>query len=105
MFCKNCGKEIDQNAYICIHCGVRVGIDTPPLLTPASGNAQVRPNGITLGIIGLIFAFLMPFLTWICSSIGMTQSVYTNNDKGQALNLIALMLSSIMFVIYLLLVY
>lgn len=22
MFCKNCGKEIDNNAAVCIHCGV-----------------------------------------------------------------------------------
>lgn len=24
MFCPNCGKEINDNAEICIHCGVRV---------------------------------------------------------------------------------
>lgn len=24
MFCKNCGKEIDDNAAVCIHCGVMV---------------------------------------------------------------------------------
>lgn len=24
MFCKNCGKEIDDKAAICIHCGVAV---------------------------------------------------------------------------------
>ena len=24
MFCKNCGKEIDDNAYVCPHCGVKV---------------------------------------------------------------------------------
>lgn len=23
MFCKNCGKEIDNQAYVCPHCGVR----------------------------------------------------------------------------------
>lgn len=25
MFCKNCGKEIDNNAAVCVHCGVAVG--------------------------------------------------------------------------------
>jgi len=33
MFCRNCGKEISENAEICIHCGVRaknpVGEDKP----------------------------------------------------------------------------
>ena len=24
MFCTNCGKEIDNNAVICVHCGVPV---------------------------------------------------------------------------------
>ncbi len=24
MYCKNCGKEIDDNAYVCPHCGVKV---------------------------------------------------------------------------------
>ncbi len=24
MFCKNCGKEIDDSAYVCVHCGVKV---------------------------------------------------------------------------------
>lgn len=24
MFCKNCGKEIDEKAYICTNCGVKV---------------------------------------------------------------------------------
>lgn len=25
MFCKNCGKEINENAAVCIHCGVSAG--------------------------------------------------------------------------------
>ena len=24
MFCKNCGREIDDNAFVCVHCGVAV---------------------------------------------------------------------------------
>ena len=24
MFCQNCGKEIDDNAVICVHCGCEV---------------------------------------------------------------------------------
>ncbi|MCB5287840.1 MAG: zinc ribbon domain-containing protein, partial [Candidatus Cloacimonetes bacterium] len=27
MFCKNCGKEIDDNAIICIHCGVSTNLN------------------------------------------------------------------------------
>lgn len=25
MFCKNCGKEIDDNAFVCLGCGAKVG--------------------------------------------------------------------------------
>lgn len=25
MFCKNCGNQIDNNAAVCVHCGVAVG--------------------------------------------------------------------------------
>lgn len=25
MFCKNCGQEIDDNADVCVHCGVATG--------------------------------------------------------------------------------
>ena len=28
MFCKNCGKEIDDKAVICIYCGCATGNDT-----------------------------------------------------------------------------
>lgn len=24
MFCKNCGKEVDEKAYVCIHCGCKL---------------------------------------------------------------------------------
>lgn len=32
MFCSNCGREIDDNAIVCIHCGC------------ATANNQVNPN-------------------------------------------------------------
>ena len=28
MFCKNCGKEIDDKAAICVHCGVKTNLKT-----------------------------------------------------------------------------
>lgn len=26
MYCKNCGKEMDDQAYVCVQCGVRAGM-------------------------------------------------------------------------------
>lgn len=40
MFCKNCGKEIDDNAYVCPNCGVKgeKEADNAPVVDPDSGN-------------------------------------------------------------------
>lgn len=56
MYCKNCGKEIDDNAYVCVHCGVKVNneddkkIDNPSNLAGAVS--------CCFPIVGLILYFL-----------------------------------------------
>lgn len=53
MFCKNCGKEIDPHAAICIHCGVKV-----------KNSADDKPNMLLnvvsccFPIVGLILYFV-----------------------------------------------
>lgn len=58
MFCKNCGKEIDDKAAICIHCGVATG-------NSSIGNEPVdNPSHIAgvasccVPILGLILYFM-----------------------------------------------
>ena len=51
MFCKNCGKEIDDRAVVCPNCGVQVGT-----VAPAENKTNV------LAIVGLIFALIMPIV-------------------------------------------
>lgn len=36
MYCKNCGKQIDDKAVVCVHCGVATGVpaDQAPLVGP-----------------------------------------------------------------------
>ena len=48
MYCKNCGQQIDDNAYLCIHCGVRVqdepsGKDEPARYCARCGK-QIDPH-------------------------------------------------------------
>lgn len=48
MYCKNCGHQIDDNAYLCIHCGVRVqdkpsGKDEPARFCSHCGK-QIDPH-------------------------------------------------------------
>lgn len=52
MFCQNCGKEIGDNAYVCVHCGVKV-----PGTIIVREKAPAIP-GSGLGIVSLIMGIL-----------------------------------------------
>lgn len=56
MFCKNCGKEIDDRAEICPNCGVRV--------KGASGTGDAPSAGF--GVLGFFFPLigLILYLVW-----------------------------------------
>jgi len=56
MFCKNCGKEIDDKASICIHCGVAT--HTKPQIVD-NGGFGYELLGFCIPIVGLIL-----FLVW-----------------------------------------
>ena len=74
MFCKNCGKEIDDRAVVCPNCGVQVGT-----VAPAENKTNV------LAIVGFIFAFIMPIVGLICSIIGRNKAPECGgNGRGLA---------------------
>ncbi|WP_334203872.1 zinc ribbon domain-containing protein [Clostridium tertium] len=56
IFCKNCGKEIDDNAAVCIHCGVATN-STPAVVD--NGGFGWGLLGCCIPIVGLIL-----FLVW-----------------------------------------
>lgn len=56
MFCKNCGKEIDDKAAVCIHCGVAT--HTKPSIVD-NGGFGWGLLGCCIPIVGLIL-----FLVW-----------------------------------------
>ena len=60
MFCHNCGKEIDEKAFICPYCGV---------LTDAPKQQSQEKTNI-LAIIGFVLAFIFPIAGLVCSIIG-----------------------------------
>lgn len=59
MFCKNCGKEINDKAVICIHCGCSTNQQ------PAANSPSTSKTGIGvllalfLGVIGLIIGLCL----------------------------------------------
>ncbi len=61
MYCKNCGKEIDDKADICIHCGVKV--DKKQVQYYEEDGDSKAGLGVVmslfLGLIGLIIGLCM----------------------------------------------
>ena len=53
MFCRNCGKEVNDNAVICIHCGSSIkNVATEDADEPKTGMGVLM--GLLLGLIGLV---------------------------------------------------
>lgn len=46
-FCTNCGKELDPNAYVCIHCGVKV---------VNNEDFEGRKSSLTAGILQIVLS-------------------------------------------------
>ena len=61
MFCKNCGKEIDDKAYVCPNCGVKVEHANDASVTDADSGARAG-WGILSFLIPLVGLIL--FLMW-----------------------------------------
>ena len=76
MFCKNCGKEIDDNAYVCPHCGVKTDTDNKPVATNST-------NG--MAIAGFVLSFFIPILGLIFSIIGLKKASECNSGRGLAI--------------------
>ena len=66
MFCKNCGKEIDDHAAVCPHCGVVVNSSAFPASAPVQQN--------TIAIVGFILSLFTALIGLIVSCIGLKKS-------------------------------
>ncbi len=106
MFCRNCGKEIDDKAVFCVHCGVAV----TPVAAPSAASAPADKKavngfaiaGLVLSLIGLFggnYGFLVPsILGLIFGIIGMVKA---KNYSAYGLAIAALVVSIVAFVIWL----
>lgn len=71
---------------------------------PIRRKKKVYTPGLTLGIIGTIFAFILPIVTFACSIPGLVSSVKAKTRRydanaGIALNIVAISLAGINSVI------
>lgn len=100
MYCKNCGKVIDERAFVCPYCGVQTG-----------NNASAANNQTNvLAIVGFVLAFLVPIAGLICSIIGKREAPkYGGNGKGLAtagivISIVEMALAVILIIIYIIVV-
>ena len=59
MFCKNCGKELDDRAVVCPNCGVALNEQTAPAASADRPNAGFAVLGFLIPLVGLIL-----YLVW-----------------------------------------
>jgi len=61
MYCNNCGKEIDDKALICVHCGVSTSNNVIQTLSANDGDLGCLLGGVCFlaPIVGLIL-----YLVW-----------------------------------------
>ncbi len=72
MFCKNCGKEIDEHAYVCLYCGALVAAPAPA----ATPDVPKKVNG--LGIAGFVVSLIslgLGYFFVIASIVGLVLSI------------------------------
>ena len=85
MFCKNCGKEISDNAYVCPSCGVLTKEETKnneiDIIADCNKNANLfLIMMLIFGLIGFFIAGL--FATNICQKYKISQEQLNEYCKG-----------------------
>ncbi|MDE7168051.1 MAG: zinc-ribbon domain-containing protein [Clostridia bacterium] len=100
MYCKNCGKEVNENAVICPNCGVPTDNYTKSAAAPEQKN--------TLALVGFILSFFVTIAGLVISIIAYKNAKkpeYNGDGKNFALagiiiSAVSLGLSLILGIIY-----
>lgn len=83
-YCSNCGNEIDENAVICVKCGCAV---TKAESTAPTNTATPKAATI-LGILGIVFAWLIALVGHVLSIVGIFVGVKEYKTAGKTSGLI-----------------
>ena len=98
MFCSKCGKEIDDSAVVCIHCGCSVEKTQQPSYVPVTDAPSEVDTGEkpTLANCAMAFAFLMPIIGLILGIVGI---VKYKNEKYKKQCVVAIPVSIVVWII------
>lgn len=99
MFCKNCGKEINDGAVVCPNCGVA----TENMVKASAPAAPAQKN--TMALVGFILALLgFNLIALILSIVGLTNCKKPEfNGDGKGFAIAGIIISSIYMVIFIIL--
>lgn len=86
MYCRNCGKEINDNADVCLNCGAATN------KTTANQSNTQQTN--VFALIGFILSFIIPVAGLVLSIIGKNKAA-SYNDNGKGLSLAGIIISSV----------
>lgn len=102
MFCTNCGNRTDENAYVCVNCGVILkGRSVHYSSLNKKNNTEVLGLiSMILSILALLFSIMLFFHD--ISSVGMYTEIYERIFYALGYSLFALLLSSLSLIISLL---
>lgn len=92
MFCRNCGNKVDENAYICVNCGVVIENEKKQTKKKKSGNI----SGIFSIIFG-IMAFILSAASFTVdiSNVGMYTEIYEKIGYAIGFTLFSIILTLI----------
>lgn len=97
MFCQNCGNKIDENAYVCVNCGMflKKRSDTKIVNSKSNGRA-LSVVSVILGIVALALSLMLFFHD--ISSVGMYTEIYERLFYAVDYSLSALLMSTVTFI-------
>lgn len=93
MYCRYCGREISEHAYVCIHCGALVQEVKPA--------PKFYKAGFVLGILSLC----IPYYGFILGLIGLPLSCISKRKSAIIMNIIGIVLWILVFVLVINLLY
>ena len=83
MYCRNCGAEINEDAVICMSCGVPTGKDAP------------KKEQNVLALVGFILSFFMQIAGLIFSIIAYRRCKENPELEGKNMALAGILISAI----------
>lgn len=101
MFCRECGKEINNSAVTCVHCGVRTGVGEPDavmrMLLPVGRSGYA----IAAGYLGLVSVLVIPApLAVIFGILAIRDIKYNPHKHGMGRAIFGIIMGAIFTLLY-----